>query len=246
MQFFKDLFLGKKGLAMTFWVWQFVLGVVVFVINSVLAQIYLSSPDLKTSVSALMIGILGSYTLYICLAVINAAKYNRDRGFWGWIATIFSVLAIVTFPFNISNKLKVYEALYEDKQQSTKVQITKSEEYVSTGKQQKIDQAPLDEWINEYNASLPTELGGGYILEKVSKDQLNKSLVFHYKIVLPTDEKIDFFDKNFEASTKDSMKNHCKKVSFIFDYDIATMQYYIADKTGKGRVFTVEKKVCVE
>ena len=40
------------------------------------------------------------------------------------------------------------------------------------------------------------------------------------------------------------MKNHCKKMSDIFDYGIDKMGYYISDDKGKGRVITIDASEC--
>lgn len=93
MRFLKDLFLGKKGLATTFWLWgMFFTILITFGGIAFLITLATISKPLAIASIAFYVGFVYSYSLFINIAIINAAKYNRDRGFWGWIATNTSSL----------------------------------------------------------------------------------------------------------------------------------------------------------
>ena len=106
------------------------------------------------------------------------------------------------------------------------------------------DKAKRENWIEAYNNDLPIFIGNDYILEKVNFDDFEKTLVFHYKVRTTGNNNFDFYNQNFVNSTKNSMKNHCKKMSDIFDYGIDKMGYYISDDKGKGRVITIDASEC--
>ena len=98
MSFLKDLFLGKYGLSKTYWRGLFIGGMVVLaghVAATYVATMNLNNIILYDTITYGYAAFVFVWTIFICLAVINSSTYNRERGLWGWIASILACIGIL-------------------------------------------------------------------------------------------------------------------------------------------------------
>ena len=85
------LFRGEMGLTSTFWLWYVGGSIVLAVILATVIAFVTDAGMIETGgMLAFMV-----WAIFISLAVINAASYNRTRGLWGWVATVFVSLTFL-------------------------------------------------------------------------------------------------------------------------------------------------------
>jgi len=129
----KDLWLGKKGLAFTFWVCMFIPKLLIICylhlrgerfFNSYVFKFFFSKIDecygyRCSPISELykafyrpsshnfdflfiLLELIFYYFIVVC--VINASSYQRQKGIWGWLATVLCIYiflgAMISHPFN--------------------------------------------------------------------------------------------------------------------------------------------------
>ncbi|MEO1280928.1 MAG: hypothetical protein AAFV69_04245 [Pseudomonadota bacterium] len=183
---FRRAFRGELGLAWTFWMWGVVYSIPFGLLN--LASIYLAvkfASDDTISTALLIAGQAVSigWGLFISAAIFNAAKYDRNRGFWGWTATVLVVIGVAMMPVNLYKSWNpTFDTWNKVEGIATALSLT----------------APVT--INEV-----------LTLTKVSADETNKSMTWHMDADVETIDEMTFDPvavKNQELSGCDDLKGY--------------------------------------
>jgi len=161
MRLIIDLFMGKVGLAKTFWLWSGVGGILFgagyYVLN------YLAVRDIDNGA---LVGftykvypiLLIVWGIFISIAVINSAGYNRKRKFWGWAATAIAVLSLFKILVSILVLLGVMPLTWKD----------------------------LSRSIRAENLALPAQIAEGLTLHEMRLNQEDSSLTYFISFDTPT------------------------------------------------------------
>lgn len=152
---FKKFFSGQYGLAKTYWFGIFTVALVFYGINVITLKAYLSAaPDSEQFLWNVHLGmaLLGLFIIiFSALSVINAASYQRKRGFWGWVATIIAVATIIRATMAIIVSVTgVYSSLSQ-----------------------------LQDELRTMNAALPTRLSDTVTLKRVTLNENEAILTYH-------------------------------------------------------------------
>jgi|GEM_PF-2985937 len=95
MNSLSKLFRGEMGLTSTFWLWYVSGSIILAILLTTMITFITNVGSIETSVTLAFM----SWAIFISIAVINAASYNRTRGLWGWVATVFVSLTFLRVGF---------------------------------------------------------------------------------------------------------------------------------------------------
>ncbi len=161
MQAIRNVLFGTYGLAVTYWLWGVVGSLVVMVIAysavAVSAKFVHNAAiyNLLTYGSAVL-SIL--WAVFVSVAIINASTYNRERGFWGWIATIIAGLGILRALYSAAVVVGLQSLSFSDIESSVAIE----------------------------NLGLPVEIEQGLTLDRMETNRSEQSLTYVYGFDYPT------------------------------------------------------------
>jgi len=149
MSFFGNLFMGRLGLAKTFWLWGILVPVlasaVVYGVSFATISIESDAFNLLDIPFSIIVAI---WECLIANAILRAATYERTRGVWGWIASIFAIFLA------IGSLLKIAAAFF----------LSAIITMLPPGFYGAAKWANFEEEVRAENAALPKDLGAGRIL----------------------------------------------------------------------------------
>ncbi len=153
--FLNDLFKGKLGLVTTYWLWG-VIGGALVTLGSYVA-FYIAAKNIQNIFvyDLLTIGysiFVSAWLVFIGLAIINSASFNRERGFWGWVASIIGTVSIIKGVYALLTVLGIVSFSW----------------------------AEIEKGIAMESTALPIEIGEGLTLTKMSADSNNKSITYKF------------------------------------------------------------------
>ncbi len=161
MQFLRDLLAGKQGLAVTYWLWGVVGSVIVTALVYVAIIFSVQLVNQPVAHNALIYGISGfaiAWSVFVCVAVINASTYERTRGIWGWLATILAVLGILGALRSAAVTVGALPLSFRD----------------------------IESSVQAENLGLPVIIEEGLSLVRMETNRQDHSITYHYGIDAPT------------------------------------------------------------
>jgi hypothetical protein len=201
MNYLIDVFKGKSGLATTYWGWGIGGGIILTAGFYGVSYIAVKNIEYYTPIAYGYNIFSIIWGVFICIAIINSASYERDRGLWGWIATFLAVLGLI-------RTLKLAIVVFGLAPMSL----------------QEFRDATIAE-----NLALPMDLGDGVVLQKMSVDSNKKSLTYHVTLDLRTINN-NVFDvvaaKNYATEDCDDYKDFLGN-----PVDVIVLEYRANDGT---------------
>ena len=149
------------GLAKTYWLWFFLGGGIVAAGSFAASFAAVRNINNDTLYIAISWGypiFAIIWQMFTSLAVINASTYNRERGAWGWIASILAALGVLKALYAAAVLFGVLPATWND----------------------------FEKGIHIENAGLPIKIDDETTLIRMSTNRSEKSLTYHYKFDFPT------------------------------------------------------------
>lgn len=152
---------GELGLAWTFWGWGFLYGLPVglfHIATSLLAIKFSGTEWLATSLSLLGYLVVWPWTVFLAIAIINAARHTGKRSVWGWLATGVAGLSLATLP------VQMYQAFNPKLENWQQVEGT----------------------VSALNIAAPIKFSDSLMMTEVLLDKQAKLITFQLEIALET------------------------------------------------------------
>ena len=206
----RDLYKGKFGLAKTYWLWGVLGGLVVGAGRY--GAIFIATKNVTNELlyDSLITGsslVVIIWTIFISMAIINSAYYERERGFWGWVASTLAAIGIVRVLILSATLLGLMSLTWRDIENGVRIE----------------------------NLALPVQIEEGLIFTKMVANSDEKSLSNYFKFDYETLNE-DTFDLKIAkegslescADYKDFLEGPVEKIIIIFEAnDGTTMQFEI-------------------
>jgi len=188
---------------------------------------------------------LVAWSYVVNMAIINAAKYNRDRGFWGWVATILAALTLLSlFSHSVTYVVKGPEHVFGEVyvEMFAKENGVAIEKKDSSSQQENSENTQIESWIDSMNVKLPMDQGSGYTLLEISFQEGRQELTYHYKIA---NLKAEHINDDFKQQMTTWLHSSCSSFKTVFDNGIYAVRYQIeVDDFTDPLIVKVSKSQC--
>lgn len=158
---FVRAFRGELSLTWTFWGWGLLYGILIALFQGsmwYLSMVLAAQEWLSTGLLGLGYLVVWCWTVFLSIAIINAARNNRKRGLWGWIATGVAGFSLITLP------VQMYQAAYPKLENWQQVQNT----------------------VAALNLAAPIKFSDTLLMTEVALDKPAKLITFQLDIALET------------------------------------------------------------